>query len=60
MLDFADLKFRGISRPGLSLLNKGIFDVDKRLYFYCERPPSHVCRLYYHGRGIGNPALAPE
>jgi hypothetical protein len=38
MLDFADLKFRGISRPGLSLLNKGIFDVDKTAYFDWEAP----------------------
>jgi hypothetical protein len=42
MLDFADLKFRGVSRPGLSLLNKGIFDVDKGAYFDWERPAPHV------------------
>jgi hypothetical protein len=38
MLDFADLKFRGLSRPGLSLLNKGIFSTDKGAYFNWERP----------------------
>lgn len=42
MLDFADLKFRGISRPGLSLLNRGIFNVDKGAYFDWEGPSSHV------------------
>jgi hypothetical protein len=38
MLDFADLKFRGVSRPGLSLLNRGIFDTDRRAFFDWERP----------------------
>jgi hypothetical protein len=38
MLDFTDLKFRGVSRPGLSLLNKGIFDTEAGAFFDWERP----------------------
>jgi hypothetical protein len=38
MLDFADLKFRGVSRPGLFLLNRGIFNTDRRAFFDWERP----------------------
>jgi hypothetical protein len=38
MLDFADLKFRGLSRPGLSRLNQSIFNADKGAYFDWEKP----------------------
>lgn len=38
MLDFADLRFRGIEQPGLALLNKPIYDVDKSVYFNWRKP----------------------
>jgi hypothetical protein len=38
MLDFADLKFRGISQPGLSRLNRSVLNADKAAYFDWERP----------------------
>jgi hypothetical protein len=38
MLDFADLRLRGLSRPGLSLLNRGIFSAGTEAFFNWRRP----------------------